>query len=158
MRQWVRELGERCVSTRVQKRMTELEPYKTEGVVISCNLWAAYVLAKPPSNFISFPAAFRLAERLTRDESVWASWILLAGLLGLFGLATLAIRGPLVRELSFAIRCVALGMSAAFWLLMGTSAFLGNPDTLFGVPAGMALGVSCLWVLIRLPSTTWEDS
>lgn len=144
---WQR-FGEHCLTNRISKRMLFLEPYRAEGVLIICSLWAAFVLYNPPSNFASFPASFAIAERMQGSEAAWATLALVGALLKMFGLVFLG--NPRLAMTSFVLRVAGLVVSGIFWMIMGISATIGNFDSLFGVP-GFMMGVTAVWILFRFP-------
>jgi hypothetical protein len=134
--------------------MRSIEPYTLEGFLTLCSVWAAFVLYNPPSNFATFPAAFAIAERMQGSERVWATTALIGAISKVLGLLLAALDAA--PNLSFGIRCGGLVISGIFWSVMGTSAVLGNIDSLFGVP-GLLLGLSAVWTLVRLPAVRSGD-
>lgn len=154
MSRFLERFEQTCVTHSISAKMRFVEPYKTEVFLTLCSTWAAWVLYHPPSNFISFPASFAIAERMQGQEWVWASAALIGAILKACGLIlSLAREAP---SISFYMRCTGLIISGIFWTVMGTSATLGNPDTLFGVP-GFLMGLSAVWVLLRFPKMPSDD-
>ena len=154
MSRFIERLEQNCLTNTASMKMRSIEPYKVEVVLTLCSLWAAWVLYHPPSNFSTFPAAFAIAERMQGQEWIWATAALVGAALKAIGLIlTLASEAP---SISFYMRCSGLIISGIFWTVLGTSATLGNPDTLFGVP-GFLMGLSALWILVRFPKMPSDD-
>ena len=132
----------------VPERMARLEAYAIEVMLSLSSLWAAWVLlAAKRDPFTTFRVAFALATRLG-SEHHWAYVALIGAATKLIGLGLS--RTPFICT-ALILRLSGLGISGAFWFLLGLSTVLGNPDTLFGFPITL-LGASAWWLLIRFPT------
>lgn len=140
----------RCALTSISRTMRGLEPYFAEGALSICSVWACYVLLMPPSNFATYPASFYLADWLVNGEQAWGVVAAIAAALKVVGLG-ITWRRP-HSELAIVCRCFGLGLSGFFWTLMGLSTVVGNPDTLFGMPAIIMIASSAWWTLARFPT------
>lgn len=108
-----------------------------EVMLILGSMWGSYVLLTGPSNFESFPESYRLAKEFISDEWKWgliagvAALVKTVGLLGIwFGYV----------NTSFVLSLIGLLMSGLFWIFMGVSYFIGNPDSLFVMTGGILFG------------------
>jgi hypothetical protein len=129
-------------------RMEKLEAYAIEIVLALSNLWAAVaLLSRTRDPFTAFQTAFALASRLGSEEH-WACVAFIAGATKLVGLGISPTRFVCT---ALVLRIGGLGISGAFWFLLGLSTIYGNPHTLFGFPI-MLLGISAWWLLIRFPT------
>ena len=117
-----------------------------EFMLSLASIWAAVVLALPPSNFAAFPKAFSWVNSLESQEAFWATFAALA--------AALKVVGLLVSDwkpgLGGLLRCTGLAASGMFWTAMGVGAIWGNPDTLFAF-CGLMWGIMSWWSLLRVP-------
>lgn len=124
--------------------LRERDLWAIELFLLASSLWATFVLFRPPSNFANLPT-FDIAEMFTRNEILWA-WLVASA-------ATLKIIGGLCyfkyHTTSVLLRSTGLAIGGAFWCLMGTSAIIGNPDTLFGF-TGLMMGVLSWWSILRV--------
>lgn len=128
------------------RAMLAIDRYLGSCLVILSSLWAAWVLATPPSNFAAFPVAFKYALAVEISENAWA---ILAGAgagIHMIGLV-LRWRG---RDIGAArlVGFIGLSLQTIFWLYLGLTAIVANPDTLFGFTAAM-MGVAAAWRLGR---------
>jgi hypothetical protein len=150
-RRFLSYLHSACVSHRISRSMRWAEQYVAEAVLTTASVWAAYVLITPPSNFASFPASFAFVESLQGHEAGWAIIALLGATMKAGGLALLwRARTVKAVTISYYMRCFGLIISGFFWGLMGLSALIGNPDSLFGI-WGILGGITAWWILIRFP-------
>jgi hypothetical protein len=129
-------------------RMRLLEPYGTEGLLILCSLWAGWTLTANPLNFPIRPEIFHVASLIQPNERVWGIFALISALTKIVGLLLTFIRRLFV--FAVLLRCLGLSLSTLFWLIMGSSLLVGNPDSVFALPI-ITQGLSALWVLIRFP-------
>lgn len=127
--------------------LNRLEPYRSEALFALSSLWASWVLVAPPSNFGTFPGGFRFAAELATERQ-WALFAFVAGVAKVVGLGLTACRR--CRDTSLMLRLVGLAMSGLLWVLLGVSAVVGNPDTLFGFPV-LLFGATAWWLLLRFP-------
>lgn len=109
------------------------EPYLVEVYLSVASLWAAFVLFTPPSNFASFPMSFALVESIQGQESAWATMALVGAILKIIGLAIRLLLPLRMTVTSYLMRSMGLAFSGFFWMLMGVSALVGNPDSLFSI-------------------------
>lgn len=117
-----------------------------EVMLTLASIWAAVILATPPSNFAAFPAAFAWVNSLESQERFWACLAGFAAALKVVGLL-ITDRFPPAGGL---FRCVGLAMSGMFWVTMALGAIWGNPDTLFAF-AGLMWGILSWWSILRVP-------
>lgn len=113
------------------------------------NFWAAWVLMHSPSSFDSFPKAFALVRSLEISEPVWGVLALISALCFTWGNLWGIWRKDASLKLSYIPRLLGFSCSALFWLPMGVSTMIGNPDTLFGF-LGFLVGTFSLWSVLRL--------
>lgn len=117
-----------------------------EFLLALASIWAAIVLALPPSNFLAFPRSFAWVNSLEAQESFWASFVAVA--------AVLKVSGLLISDwkpsLGGLLRCLGLAASGMFWSVMAVGAIWGNPDTLFAF-CGLMWGILSWWSLLRVP-------
>jgi len=150
----VDKLTRACYMNALVIWMKSVAPYAIEGYLTLCSIWAAYVLATPPTNFSAFPRAFALVAQIESDETWWATFIGMAALFHLIGGVFLPFRR--LQTISLMMRVVALGMSWMFWTVMGTSTVIGNPDSLYGAPA-IGIGFLAFWILVQFPKIPGES-
>jgi PAS domain S-box-containing protein len=124
--------------------------YFVEASLILASIWACWVLSHEPSNFSTSNSTFFLAEKLNTHEAEWAAFAGIAAGMKVVGLLWHFLVGDRLR-IAFTLRCIGLGMSGAFWLLMGASTMYGNPDTLFGF-TGLLQGLVALAAIVKLAS------
>lgn len=129
-------------------RLLAIEPYRSEITLALASLWAAWVLFTPPSNFATFAKGFAYAADLATERQ-WAVFALVAACTKLGGLALTWCRR--CQNTALTLRLIGLAMSGVFWVLLGLSACIGNPDTLFGFPV-VLFGVTAWWLLVRFPT------
>lgn len=127
-------------------RLSQREIAVLEVFLSLASLWAAFILWGSPSLFESSPATFRIIDAFHGNESSWAAFALVAGLLKLTGIATCITGDP---SWGRTVRYVGLAMSGLFWSLMGGGVMLGNPHTLFGFNS-LLMGLFSWWSLLRL--------
>lgn len=134
----------------LRRVMLHLETWMIEIVLTIASFWAAHVLLLNPSAFATWPQSFAIAQRLNAHEALWAMVALMTALfealgilLGLFG----------CRSVCFVMRLIGLYGASVFWGVMGGSALIGTPNSMFGI-WGLIGAVSALWILVRSPTPT----
>lgn len=109
------------------------EPYLVEVYLSVASLWAAFVLFEPPSNFAAYPISFALVESIQGQESAWAVMALVGAILKITGLAIRLLLPTRMTVTAYLMRSMGLAISGFFWMLMGASALVGNPDSIFPI-------------------------
>jgi hypothetical protein len=128
------------------RALQSLDRYALSCIIILSSLWAAWVLATPPGNFATFPASFKYAAIFHLSEAEWSIAPLVGAMLHIAGLS-IRLWTDHVNAARF-IGFVGLSLQTMFWLYMGLSTMVANPDTLFGF-AGAMIGVGGAWRLGR---------
>lgn len=123
-----------------------IDRYVLSWLIIAVSFWAAWVLARPPSNFAAFPVAFQVVASAGWPEEAWAIFIGGGAVMHSMGMI-LRVRG-LDLDAARIIGFIGLSVETIFWLLFGLTGILANPDTLFGA-AGLAIGIGAAWRLSR---------
>lgn len=124
------------------KRRSSLQWWSLfEIMLILGSVWASYALLMPPSNFDRFPDSYALARAVIDSEMAWGLIAAGAALTKALGLAGTWLGDV---NISFLLSVVGLCISGVFWIFMGTSYMIGNPDSLFVMTGGIVTGIFAL--------------
>jgi hypothetical protein len=131
------------------RRLVKFEPYAIEIVLSLSSLWASWVLLSGGtwSDAINSKSAIAFADSLG-PETYWGGAALIGGTAKIIGL--LLIRTRFISA-ALALRVAGLGISAAFWIIIGFCVCYGNPESVVGGPV-ILLGVWAWWLMLRLPA------
>jgi hypothetical protein len=136
--------------------MRNVEPYFVEVLLAACSAWAAKCLFLPPPNFARYPHAFALIQSMDHNEAFWAWFAAISAILKVSGLILLMGNRTRLHHLSsITLRFVGLVTSAVFWIVLGTSLLVADPDSISGGVLFMP-ALTALWILIRLPMLPGE--
>lgn len=130
-------------------RMLQAERYGVEVLLAASSLWAASRLLTPPNNFVLYASNYAMAERLQASELLWGLLAAASCLLEIAGLLVGAFR--IAQPIGLALRCFGLVLGGFFWSVIGWSFFMGNPNTIAGLPFAL-MGASAWWTLLRFPT------
>lgn len=128
--------------------------YMVEGFQGLSMLWSAKCFYFAPSNFEANQALQPLAS-VSTDESAWAIFCLIAGIVQVLGVVLMVFKGTY--STAIPVRLVSLAVSSSFFFSIGCGYVFYTPDRILGVTA-VFLGLRGWWSLFRIAMTAGDGT